>query len=274
MGRYLGTIKVLGTHVMFMPFYILDYGTLTRLSSQDRYGLFPDSEMLNIKIYNSNEETKKDIERKPKTEWFKTDTATSKGAFYEFRENHGILAKMTGVQDYQLRDEQEKFVTDTVAYHACLNHQIDKNSNFCHICGTSLYNKCPKDGLLSSYSGSFCPSCGRKTTSGNWYSNFEKRYRYYLEYSNKDQPELVEYPYWEYVKHHSMLYNDNMLDLLSSLVYSTAFIDDNDNIYIYLDNGRTAEIVNEHIDTIREILEETDQVLDRKIEVIGDYDIQ
>lgn len=71
-----------------------------------------------------------------------------------------------------------------------------------------------------------------------------------------------------------MLYNDNMLDLLSSLVYSTAFIDDNDNIYIYLDNGRTAEIVNEHIDTIREILEETDQVLDRKIEVIGDYDIQ
>ncbi len=56
MGRYLGTIKVLGTHVMFMPFYILDYGTLTRLSSQDRYGLFPDSEMLNIKIYNSNEE--------------------------------------------------------------------------------------------------------------------------------------------------------------------------------------------------------------------------
>ena len=65
-----------------------------------------------------------------------------------------------------------------------------------------------------------------------------------------------------------------MLDLLSSLVYSTAFIDDNDNIYIYVDNNRAAEIVNEHKDTIQDILEETDQVLGRKIEVIGVHDIQ
>lgn len=203
----------------------------------------------------------------------------SQGLFARFREEQELIEtpgighiRYRYMRSYTIENNQK--ITKPGICPVCLNHQINKNSNFCHICGTSLYNKCPKDGLLSSYSGSFCPSCGRKTTSGNWYSNFEKRYRYYLEYSNKDQPELVEYPYWEYVKHHSMLYNDNMLDLLSSLVYSTAFIDDNDNIYIYLDNGRTAEIVNEHIDTIREILEETDQVLDRKIEVIGDYDIQ
>ena len=203
----------------------------------------------------------------------------SQGLFARFREEQELI-KSSGIEHIRyryMRDftiENNKKITKPRICPVCLNHQIDKNTDFCHICGTSLYNKCPKDGLLASYSGSFCPFCGRKTTSGNWYSNFEKKYKYYLEYSNKVPPELIEYPYWEYVKHHSMLYNDNMLDLLSSLIYSTAFIDDNDNIYIYMDNGRTAEIVNEHINAIRVILEETDQVQDRKIEVIGGYAIQ
>lgn len=112
--------------------------------------------------------TKKDIERKPKTEWFKTDSAESKAAFYEFRENHGILAELTGVQDYQLRDEQEKFVADTVAYHAS------------HTKGEVLWNAKPRFGkTLSVYD--FCKRIGavnvliltnRPAIADSWYNDY------------------------------------------------------------------------------------------------------
>lgn len=203
----------------------------------------------------------------------------SQGLFERFYEEQRLI-QTPGIEHiryrymrrYTLKNNQN--VTKPMICPVCLNHQIKENSEFCSICGTILYNKCPKDGLLLSYSGNYCPSCGRKTTSGAWYSDFEKKYRYYLEYSNKVPSELVEYPYWEYVKHHSKLINDNMLNLLSSLVYSAAYVDDNDDIYIYVDNDRARKIVNENIDAIQEILEETDQVFGRKVEVIVDYDIQ
>ena len=205
--------------------------------------------------------------------------AQSQGLFASLHEKQDFI-RTPGIEHIRFRymrsfslDNNQK-ITKPGICPVCLNHQINKDSEYCSICGIALFNKCPKDGVLSSYSGSFCPSCGRKTTFGDWYSDFENKYRYYLEYSDRTSSELVEYPYWEYVKHHSKLHNDNMLDLLSSLVYSTAFIDDNDNIYIYVDNNRAAEIVNEHKDAIQEILEETDQVLGRKIEVIGVHDIQ
>ena len=112
--------------------------------------------------------TKKDIVRKPKTEWFKTDSATSKEAFYEFRENHGILSELTGVQDYQLRDEQEKFVSDTVAYHAS------------HDKGEVLWNAKPRFGkTLSVYD--FCKRIGavnvliltnRPAIADSWYNDY------------------------------------------------------------------------------------------------------
>lgn len=112
--------------------------------------------------------TKKDIERKPKTEWFKTDSATSKGAFYEFRENHGILSELTGVQDYQLREEQERFVSDTVAYHSS------------HTKGEVLWNAKPRFGkTLSVYD--FCKRIGavnililtnRPAIADSWYNDY------------------------------------------------------------------------------------------------------
>ena len=202
----------------------------------------------------------------------------SKGLFAGLREEQELIQipgmehiKYTYMRNFTLENNQK--ITKPGICPVCLNHQINKDSEFCSICGIALYNKCPKDGMLTSYSGSYCPTCGRKTTSGEWFSDFEKRYKHYLEYSNKVPSELVEYPYWEYVKHHCKLYNEKLLDLLSSLVYSTAYVDDNDNIYIYVDNSCASEIVNEYIDIIQEILEETDQVSSRKIEVIIDYDI-
>lgn len=114
--------------------------------------------------------TKKDIKRKPKTEWFKTTSVTSKNAFYEFRENHGILAELDGVQDYQLREEQERFVSDTVKYHNT------------HSKGEVLWNAKPRFGkTLSVYD--FCMRIGainvliltnRPAIADSWYNDYVK----------------------------------------------------------------------------------------------------
>lgn len=56
MSRYLGTVRILNSYVNFMPFYQLDYGTLTRLTNSERHELFPDSEIPNINIYSSSED--------------------------------------------------------------------------------------------------------------------------------------------------------------------------------------------------------------------------
>ncbi len=112
--------------------------------------------------------TKKDIERKPKTEWFRTTPTTSKEAFYEFRENHGILTDLSGVQDYQLREEQERFVTETVKYH-------DNHSK-----GEVLWNAKPRFGkTLSVYD--FCMRIkatnvliltNRPAIADSWYNDY------------------------------------------------------------------------------------------------------
>ena len=187
-------------------------------------------------------------------------------------QTHGIEHIIYGYTD-SITLENNKTVQKLKICPVCLNHQINIQSEFCQICGTSLYNICPKDALLPSFSGSYCPSCGRKTTAGEWYSAFEEKYKYYLEYSKSISSEHVEYPYWEYVKSHPKLFDSNLKDLISSLIYSAALVDDYDNIYIYVDNIRSVDILNKHIDVIRELIEETDQLLGRKIEVIGNYDI-
>jgi hypothetical protein len=56
----------------------------------------------------------KGIEQKPHTEWFRTSPLTAKGAYYEFRENHGVLVQLDGVQEYVLRDEQKDAVEKTL----------------------------------------------------------------------------------------------------------------------------------------------------------------
>lgn len=82
----------------------------------------------------------KGIEQKPHTEWFRTSPLTAKGAYYEFRENHGVLVHLNGVCDYELRDEQQDAVDKTVIY-----SQTHEN-------GAYLWNAKPRFGkTLSVY---------------------------------------------------------------------------------------------------------------------------
>lgn len=59
---------------------------------------------------------KNNVERKPKTEWFKIIKPESEQMINEFRENRGVMTAKGTATPYALRDEQDRFVTDTQEY--------------------------------------------------------------------------------------------------------------------------------------------------------------
>lgn len=64
MTKYLGTVIILNTYVNFMPFYSIDrHGALIRMTTAERYGLFPESEIANINIYSQSEDRNTFAER-------------------------------------------------------------------------------------------------------------------------------------------------------------------------------------------------------------------
>ena len=50
------------------------------------------------------------------TEWFHVNGAESKGHFYDFKSNHGVLDLPDTVMPYQLRNEQSEAVEKTIDY--------------------------------------------------------------------------------------------------------------------------------------------------------------
>ena len=122
---------------------------------------------------------KQHIERKPRTEWFRTDARTSKNHFNDFRENHGILTEMEGVEEYELRNEQEEAASKTADFFN--NHKLvkilkkDKAPEF-------LWNAKPRFGkTLTAYD--FCKRVDAKSVliltnrpaiADSWYNDYEK----------------------------------------------------------------------------------------------------
>ncbi len=59
---------------------------------------------------------KLDIAREEHTEWFHVNGAESKGYFYDFKSNQGVLDLPDTVMPYQLRNEQSEAVEKTIDY--------------------------------------------------------------------------------------------------------------------------------------------------------------
>src|SRR5699024_3677475 len=56
------------------------------------------------------------IEGKKGTEWFRITGSASRGHFYDFRSNRGLLKQLDTVVPYTLRAEQDDAVSKTVEY--------------------------------------------------------------------------------------------------------------------------------------------------------------
>ena len=110
------------------------------------------------------------VERKPDTEWFQITGPVSRGHFYDFRANRGILDQLDTVVPYTLRAEQDDAVQKTVDYART------------HVQGEYLWNAKPRFGkTLAVYD--FCKRLGaqhvlivtnRPAIANSWYSDYEK----------------------------------------------------------------------------------------------------
>lgn len=110
------------------------------------------------------------IEGKKGTEWFHTTGPISRGHFYEFRSNRGLLEQLDATVPYTLRAEQDDAVSKTVAYART------------HEQGEYLWNAKPRFGkTLAVYD--FCKRMGaqnvlivtnRPAIANSWYSDYEK----------------------------------------------------------------------------------------------------
>lgn len=113
---------------------------------------------------------KLDFENEPKTEWFHIDGPTSRGHFFDFKENHGLVESQNEPTPYILRAEQEDAVNQTLRFRD--NHED----------GEFLWNAKPRFGkTLSVYD--FCVKSGaqnvlivtnRPAIANSWYSDYEK----------------------------------------------------------------------------------------------------
>lgn len=111
---------------------------------------------------------KLDIEREEHTEWFHVNGAESKGYFYDFKSNHGVLDLPDTVMPYQLRNEQSEAVEKTIDYFNA------------HEKGEFLWNAKPRFGkTLSVYD--FCKKTkaknvlivtNRPAIANSWYSDY------------------------------------------------------------------------------------------------------
>lgn len=110
------------------------------------------------------------VEDKKGTEWFHIDGPASQIKFFKFRANRGILQDIDEVVPYNLRNEQQRAVEQTVDYFQC------------HEAGEFLWNAKPRFGkTLSVYD--FCKQINaqnvlivtnRPAIANSWYSDYEK----------------------------------------------------------------------------------------------------
>lgn len=105
-------------------------------------------------------------------EWFEISPNDAKRKFYEFRENHGVLTKLSGVNPYTLRPEQQEAVDKTFNYFT--THQ-DEEPEF-------LWNAKPRFGkTLTAYdlvkrlkAKNVLIVTNRPAIANSWYQDYEK----------------------------------------------------------------------------------------------------
>lgn len=110
------------------------------------------------------------IEREPRKEWFKIACPESYDLFNKFRSKHGIIKHINTVVPYNLRDEQERAVQQTIAFRKS------------HEGGEFLWNAKPRFGkTLTAYD--FCKRIdakhilivtNRPAIADSWYSDYAK----------------------------------------------------------------------------------------------------
>lgn len=151
----------------------------------------------------------------------------------------------------------------------CLNHEFSDDAIHCRICGTPLINE--SDRIENCYS----KENGQEISANSWYPDFERRYRKLIAYRGLlCDEDWADYDYWEFTKFMMRgVRSDVSMDLHSAILYTHAFVDDNDDIYIVTDTAVAAEMIDTEKETILSYLKETDGIKRDRLEVLVPNDL-
>lgn len=152
----------------------------------------------------------------------------------------------------------------------CLSHDVNNDAAFCKICGSPLYNVCVNCGKSLGANECFCPECGVESAFRELYSAVEERLCKIKDCSSQSQfsEDWLVYPYWGYVKmrlsSNSGKVND---DLKTALLYSMAYIDDDDTFVVYADSLPAAAVIFDNQKAVLNFVRRTDNINYTRMEV-------
>lgn len=123
----------------------------------------------------------------------------------------------------------------------CLNNEIEEDSKYCSICGFPTYNECIEEHLPLDFNASYCSNCGSPSTIHEMYEKMEARLKLIQEWSTLPSDDWLIYDHWKYVRMRVNFHaQTDIATLPAALFYTCAFIDDDNNIIIYVDSENAA----------------------------------
>jgi len=152
----------------------------------------------------------------------------------------------------------------------CLSHDVGNDATYCKICGEPLFNVCRSCGKSLGVNERFCPECGAESAFHELYAAAEKRLCNIKDCSSQSlfSEEWFAYPYWGYVKMrlspNGGRVND---DLMTALLYSMAYVNDDDVFIVYADSLSAAAVIFDNQKAVLDFVRQADNVNYTRMEV-------
>lgn len=191
------------------------------------------------------------------------------GEIAKFNEKPGV--SHFSLYHKEVKNKKGEVIPKTKFCYNCLNHDLPDNAAFCNICGEPLACVCPEEGLILNPEDCFCPSCGKETIRNNHYQKAEKRLARIRDCSSDKafNPEWIAYPYWGYVCMRIMgVHSKADDDLRTALIYSQAYVSDDDSLIVYTDSPPAALTIQKEADRVLRFINKDENIEYSTLEVI------
>lgn len=152
----------------------------------------------------------------------------------------------------------------------CLNHDISEGALYCNICGQPLLNYCEKEHKSLRLKEPYCSSCGSQTRFCSCYLKTEQRLMRIKDCSGQDgfSYDWMQYPFWAYIQMKILSPHSPFSDdLKSALLYSNAYITDDNDVVLYVDSVMAVSKVIAGKREILALMSDSDDTKYRDLEV-------
>ena len=192
------------------------------------------------------------------------------------------FAKIPGVSHptipYQEVDRGNGNITHRVKYcPTCLNSSFTEDAQYCVICGQPLYSFCEECNSPLDPWDCYCPQCGAESSINRHYKQAEERLLKIKDCSGHRafSEDWLRYTYWGYVKMRLMGNRSSASEeLKSALLYSNAYLDDQENVIVFTDTVQAAAAIYDNRQNVIDFMRKTDGIKYGNLEVYVADDLQ